>query len=194
MAKIALSCGLVCSLILLALPPADGQLEPGAAGDPTSETRSGGIRKIVVEFDQPVQAADGALDPTDVVVKDSETPPNYYTPTSVVLEDPFTELVILFDSGVLPDEKRYTFSLADKFKSRATGQLLGGDTDCDVRGLVGDVNQSGSVTGADMDYIRRKVGLPVDEATARFDVNLSGGIITGADMDLTRRKVGNTAP
>ena len=115
-----------------------------ASGSPKSEPRRDGIKKILVTFDSAVEAADGSLDTGDVSVTDSVSNP--YTPTSVSLLDGGLTLSIEFSAG-LPDMKRYTFELAGKFRSVAAGyHLLAGDTNCDVRGLIGDINNTGTIT------------------------------------------------
>ena len=189
MAKMALCCGVVCALLVLALAPIDAQ---PAAGGVISEPRGGGIQKIVVEFDQPVEAADGALDVGDVTVTDSLSNP--YTPVSVALVAGGTKLEITFNYLDLPDQKRYTFDVAGKFKSVATGLLLTGDTDCDVRGLVGDITSDGGITLTDVRVVRQYDGQSVDdEITARCDVTVDG-TISLTDVRVTRQMDGNSAP
>ncbi len=163
---------------------------------PAVDPRRYGIEKIRVEFSEAVEAVDESLGVNDVTVTDWNSDP--HTPDSVTLDgssDPSatgTVLEIVFNSG-LPDQERYTFELAGKFKKAGVSGALSGDTDCQVRSLVGDVNGSGKVTLVDMAYVRSKVGETVDDGNARFDVNVDGRLNL-IDMGLTKSRNGNHTP
>jgi hypothetical protein len=155
------------------------------------ETRSGGVKKMLVTFDSPVQAADGSLDTGDVVVTDSLS--NTYTPTAVSLTSGDTVLVIEFSSG-MPDMKRYKFDLTGKFKAAgAPYPLLTGDADCEVRSLIGDVNSSGNMNLIDVGAVKAKYGVAVTASTCMYDLNATGSIDL-IDVGLAKVKYGNTVP
>jgi len=52
--------------------------------------------------------------------------------------------------------------------------------------LLGDVNSSRVVTGADVNLIRQQQSVPVTSGNFRTDINASG-VITGADVNLTKQ-------
>jgi len=140
-----------------------------------------------------VEAADESLDVNDVVVTDSLSNP--YTPSAVALVAGGTVLEIEFGAG-LPDQKRYTIELAGKFEKAGTEVPIGGDTDCQVRGLVGDVNSDGSANNIDMFAVKARNGSPVGAANPQntpFDLNTSGDINL-IDMALARSVNGHSAP
>src|SRR5207253_9677791 len=117
-------------------------LNPAATGNgssgPTVESRSGGIQRIEVDFDQPVSLTNASA----ITVTGRRTvsgvlqSPVGYTPTSVSMADADT-LALTFDAGALPDETCYTINLAGALGS-ADGQTLAGDTDVMIRSLWGD--------------------------------------------------------
>lgn len=127
----------------------------------------GGIRTIRVRFSTPVRAADGDLDPADVAVRDYDG--NGFTPDDVALEDAGRTLVIRFDAETLPNARRYTIDVAPGIEGES-GEALVGDTDCHVRALVGDVDNSGTVNALDVIEVSDRLGDPVDDQNARFDV------------------------
>jgi len=173
----------------ITLDPTDGRCvtEPRRA---TTNVADSGILKVVVDFDEPVQPADGVLDPTDVSIQDHNL--TQFLPNTVALENDGTRLIIGFNVGTLPNLRRYTFDLAGKFQNGA-GVLLGGDTTCDIRALVADVDSSGLVDNTDVQTVKAHIGKPVNESTAPYDVNASG-TITSTDQALTKSRLGNTAP
>src|SRR5258706_9786842 len=57
------------------------------------------------------------------------------------------------------------------------------------RTLQGDVNASGSVTGADVNIVKAQVGATVDGSNFRCDVN-GNGSITGADTAVVKSRIG----
>jgi len=166
-------------------------LDPAEVTNPLSEPRRDGIQQIVVGFSEAVEAEDGSLDVNDVDVSDSGATP--YTPTSVALVNGGLTLEINFDAGVLPNEERYTIELNGYFKSVANGVVLGGDTDCEIRSLVGDVNGDGDMNLIDMARVKSKNRESVDVANAGDDVNVSGRINL-VDAALVKSLNGNSAP
>ncbi|GMU21970.1 MAG: hypothetical protein AMXMBFR13_20580 [Phycisphaerae bacterium] len=157
-----------------------------------TESRRDGIQKIQVSFSEPVEAADGTLSTSDVTVLD--TGATGYTPVGVQLTGGGTMLEITFNSGDLPNLKRYTITLLPtEFRSVATQVLLAGDTDCSVRSLVGDVNSDGAVASGDVTQVKARNGQTVGVANAPHDVNVDGKLNL-IDAGLTKSRSGNTAP
>ena len=160
--------------------------------NPVSEPRTAGIQKIVVAFSEVVEPVDGTLDSNDVSITDSAATP--YSARTLALIDGDTKLEITFDPGDLPDEERYTFEvIAAKFRSAASGLPLSGDTDCDVRGLVGDVNNDGSTNLMDAARVKGKNRVPVTTANAPDDANTDGEINL-IDYAMVKSLNGNSAP
>jgi hypothetical protein len=156
-------------------------------GSVISETRRGGIQLIEVDFDQAV----ALTNPAGITMTD--WPGGFsYAPTSVTLVDADT-IAIGFAAGLLPDMNCYRIDLDTCVQSMAAGLPLAGDTDCWVRALIGDVNNSGVVTATDVSFVKSKVGQnPALPGNARFDVNLSG-TINATDMSLVKSRVPNAA-
>jgi len=163
-----------------------------SAGDPAVEPRRDGVLKLLVDFNIAVQASDGTLDVGDVVVGDSGGA--LYTPTSVALTNGGLRLEVGFAAGVLPNARRYTFDLGGRFvETVAPHRLLQGDTDCEVRVLVGDVNGTASVNLIDVGAVKSKVSMTVDAATFRYDLNVDGNINL-IDVGLCKSMSGSTVP
>jgi hypothetical protein len=115
-----------------------------------------------------------------------------FLPDGVALENGNTRLVITFNVGKLPNLRRYAFDLAGKFQNVA-GVPLGGDTTCDIRALVADVDSSGVVNNTDVQAVKANIGQALSDATAKYDLNVSGTITT-TDQALANSRVGNSAP
>lgn len=95
-------------------------------------------------------------------------------------------------SAPLPDADRYTVTVATTVRA-ADGTELSGDRDLTCAALAGDVDASGTVSGADAVDLRGRIGQAVNVATARYDVDRSG-TLTGADMRAAAHAEGNTLP
>lgn len=160
-------------------------LNPTATnGQVISESRRNGIQLIQVDFDQPVVL----VNPAGITVVDAGG--GVYA-TAAVMSDPDT-LDITFPPGALPNLKCYRIDL-DACVQNSAGQPLAGDTDCWVRGLTADVNNDGSVTISDTNFIRSKNGAnPAIPGNARFDLNTDGAI-TISDSNMARSLNGNAA-
>ena len=110
-------------------------LDPAATSDPyvAVETRVGGVRKIEVDFNEPVASVTGTIEATGErfmpVAADSAT----LTNANMTLE-------IMFNNG-LPNEDCWTIDLAGHIP------YLTGDTDCRVKALTGDIDRAGAGMG-----------------------------------------------
>jgi hypothetical protein len=158
-------------------------LDPTATGNgrtgPTVETRRDGIRQVEVDFDRAIQ-----LNQASGIVAEDMMVGMTYPATSVSLANGNTTLIIKFADG-LPDKACYRIDLADHIVN------LAGDSDCLIRSLVGDVNGGGTVTSADVTYVKSKIGEDVFPDNICFDVNV-GLSINSADLTLVKSRVGNT--
>lgn len=166
----------------------------GSTQSPTSEPRLGGIRKVLVTFDEPVEAADGALDAGDVAITDSSS--HSYAATAVSLDGGAsgTILEILFDAGELPNNEVFTIDLSGAFRKVDSGALVAGDTDCEIAGKIGDSNNDGVTDAADVADVLSQNGIaPVSATNVRRDVNADGRLNL-IDVALTRRNVDASPP
>src|SRR4029453_12419291 len=89
-------------------------------------------------------------------------------------------------AGDLPDEGCYIMAMG----AGTIAEDLLGDTNCNIRSLIGDANGGGSITLGDMLVIKGKVTVPPFDVTTgpQYDVNLSGSITLG-DMLVTKNRV-----
>jgi len=111
---------------------------------------------------------------------------------STALEAADTILVVSL-SAPLADADRYTLTLSESVTA-ADGGAVSGNLVHHISTLVGDADGNGVVSLADILAVRATVtGQPLEAATARFDVNCSGGV-TGADILAVRRRLGNQLP
>lgn len=77
-----------------------------------------------------------------------------------------------------------------------SGQAIG-TTSVPIKILLGDVNASGQITGADVAIVKSMVGLPISLGSFKSDVNASGpsvAPVSGADVAITKSRVGTPAP
>ncbi len=68
---------------------------------------------------------------------------------------------------------------------------LGGDRDLNFDLIVGEVNDVSPVDIGDMIAVRAHAGQPLNEETARYDINYDGDI-NGGDIGAVRKKLGDT--
>ena len=94
-------------------------------------------------------------------------------------------LIAQWDPG-LPDEACYDIDLSGNIPG------LTGDTDCLVRGLVGDTNGDRSTSLIDYAMLKQRNGQSPLAIGARFDVNTDGRINL-IDFALTKGLNGNSA-
>jgi hypothetical protein len=161
------------------------------AGPPTSETRLGGIQKIEVDLD----GLSTLVNPAGVTITGYATsggsmgPATPFTPVAVNMVDGDT-MEILFNPGDLPDESCYVINI----DSSTITEGIGGDTDCEVRGLVGDVNSNGIVNTTDQSLVKSKVSSPtLASAAPNCDLNVSGGVINTTDQSVVKAQVTSPA-
>ncbi|NLX13241.1 MAG: hypothetical protein GXY44_06240 [Phycisphaerales bacterium] len=72
--------------------------------------------------------------------------------------------------------------------------ILAGVRAREVRCLVGNVTSSGNVNISDLSADKGALFTPVDQSTARFDVNLSGGSINAVDLALVKSRIFDSVP
>jgi hypothetical protein len=167
-------------------------LDPAAIGEGViSETRRYGIQQIQVDFSEPVQIVAGAV--LQAIDVNDGTP---YPVTAWSLANGDHTLVMNWiypgdPATGLPDERCYRIDLQGCIANLA-GIPLGGDTDCMVRGLVGDTNNDEKTNLIDMAQTKSRNGKPLFGSDIRFDVNLDGSINL-IDMALVKSLNGNSA-
>lgn len=160
----------------------------------TSEPRRDGIQEIQVVFSGPVEAQDGNLDVSDVTV--SGVAGGAKVPSAVSLSMDGLTLFIDFALGVLPDKDTYTFDITGKFVGESSGLAVEAGSSslvCVANGLVGDVNNSGSINLIDVGAIRAMKNNTVNATNFPFDITLSGAIDL-IDAALARSNHGNLVP
>ena len=171
------------------------QLDPSATGNgltgPTVEPRSGGIQKILVSFDRPVQLAPAAqvMVTGQTTVNGVPGPPVDYSSSAILSLADAQTLSIAFAPQALPDAACLTIDVASAVVG-LMGQPISGQTTCMARSLVGDVTGDGSIHLSDAILARMRTAVPVASAP-RFDVDLSGVIDVG---DTATVKAGITRP
>ena len=162
----------------LALPLADGGIEPRIAG----------LRTLQIAFSKP-------LDPDTVqggaVTLTSQGVDVSSLIASLSLDASGTRLTVTLASA-LPDAQWYTLATTDALRD-TDGLMLAGGASLTVGALAGDVDGSGFVAVADLLAVRATVGLPLTAATARADVDASGSV-TGADLLAVRARLGRALP
>ena len=161
-------------------------LDPNASGGAVvTETRgplpgeNGGIRRVEVDCDHDVSTMLIGLAQAEDLTHGGMIPTsNQYTINAG------QTLVIEFTPG-LPDETCYRIDL--------NGVIAGlvGDTDCLVRGLVGDVNGDQSTNNTDKSWIASLNGHPVLPGNIRFDLNLDGSV-NNTDKSLVASRNGRS--
>lgn len=157
----------------------------GSSGAAVStEARQGGVRKLQVDFDQPVVL----FSAPGITGSDS----NAYPPTSTSLTNGDTRLEINFASG-LPDQLCYTINLAGRVYDRdGNGVPMAGDSDCVVRNLYGDANPTsgGIVSLSDAIAVQARAGTAVS-LSPWADLDESG-TIDNADALAAKAQLGHT--
>jgi hypothetical protein len=160
---------------------------------PTVEPRNQGIQRIEVDFNDPVTLASAS----GVTVTGRTTTaavmggPIAYTPNSVV-QNGSNGIALLFNAGTLPDQSCYQITISPSTITVPGPLGLVGDFDCNVRSLKGDTTMSGLLNLTDVIFTNLNLGAAVNAASAKHDVDLSGGVIDAADFLAV--KAGVTSP
>ncbi len=175
-----------CEIIPVVLGTADSVgtvcTLPLTSGD--SEPRIGRIRQLIFHFDRPPPDVDPILKWDN----GCPGPPSFVAYSG-------TRTMICTPSG---NDVRCTFTLgglADALEDQATYQFDLSPITCNaadmfvISGLVGDVNNSKLVSGADVSSVNANWGT----ANCRADVNESGSV-GGADVSLVNANWGRCAP
>ncbi len=172
-------CGGVAAPIAL-----DPTLVFGTGAKFTTETRNGGVKRIMVDFNRDV---------SDV-----------YVPNMVAISNDIENDMSVVSSGlvnggqslqidVTGGTNTYCYNI-DIIGTIPANKLAAGqeqNLDCVVQLLAGDVNASGTVSSIDMGAIKAKIGQPLLPDNAKYDVNCNGSINT-IDMGLTKTLIGST--
>jgi hypothetical protein len=170
----------------------------GPAGDVASsvadgyiEPRAQGLRTLRVSVGEPIDPA--SLSPmADAVTLVGQTHGDQSGRIgSLTLDATGKVLTIALDTP-LPNADTYTVTLTPMLTTTG-GEAYVGRTTLTISALAGDVNGSGSVTGADMLAVRPLSGSAATVETARIDVSGSGTIGTD-DMVAVRGLAGSALP
>jgi hypothetical protein len=143
----------------------------------SGECRRGGPTKLVFTFSEPVQAADGTPDASEVELSAGTV--------DTVAINGNTMTVTLH--GV-PDASYLRIRLVGLVDTDGN-RLLG--PEAYVRVLTGDVNGDGRISNADVTSIVGRLGQTVTGANFRYDVDCSGKILN-ADVTSTVGRLGQT--
>lgn len=153
----------------------------------TSETRTGGIRRIEIDLDQP-----------GIWVGDPEITDNLGNPYTGTLDAVDADTLSIDFAASLPDGRCYTIDLDGVvWDSFDFNKPIGGDTDVKVRNLFGDASPTstqGTVALGDALYIKSRIAAGATAAAEPWaDVNLSGGVINLGDALAVKSRVGQSA-
>ncbi|MDM8006617.1 MAG: hypothetical protein QUV05_10795 [Phycisphaerae bacterium] len=173
-------CGGVAAPIAL-----DPTLVFGTGAKFTTETRNGGVQRIMVDFNRDV---------SDV-----------YVPNMVAISNDIDNDMSVVSSGLVnggqslqidvtggTDAYCYNIDITGTIPADKLAPDQQQNLDCIVQLLVGDMNGSASITATDVSFIKSKIGQMVLPDNVRFDVNCSG-TLTATDMSLTKSRVGRVA-
>jgi len=166
-------------------------LDPDSGHNPTIEPRLYRVQKIVVNFNPtvPVRLVSGKS--LDIDIYDGV---NHATGStqSETLTSNYTQLVAQFAPDALGDLVRVTISLSDRIAS-PSGLIPGNDRDCQIRCVVGDINNTNSVNMIDAGAIKAENRKAVTNDNFRFDLNVDG-LINLLDVALAKSRYGSSAP
>lgn len=153
----------------------------------TSEPRQGGIQLVEVDFSTPAMLV--FPDAVKVIGRTTTNgvmgPPVDYSHTAYPAMVDGDTLAITFIPP-LPDNTCYNISISGAM-ANSTGPITG-DTDVNIRSLVGDTNNNGVVNLGDALLIKPKFGQNV-AGSPSMDVNLSGGTLNMADSLFVKSRV-----
>ncbi len=143
-----------------------------------TETRQGGLQKVVINFDLPVQKR-----PVYTHARSLSTG-ILHRPTSTFLSDDGKRLELEYAN--LPDGACYKIDVNKRFDGLAET----GDKAVYVKVLAGDVTGDGLVSGADVLKLKNVIGTTTDLAI--YDVNRTGEVNLG-DALFARFNMGHSA-
>lgn len=170
-------------------------LDPAASGNgltgPTTEPRNSGIRRIEIDFSDPVQLKTGG----------SVSVTGWFTNGSGQISGPFnlsgSALRTLADADTLrldfsslPDRACITIDVTNSVVD-AYSNPVSGDKDCTVRTLRGDETSSGDLTLSDAIREQTLIGLPLS-AFPGSDYNLDG-VLDATDVQSIKSLVHSPA-
>jgi hypothetical protein len=144
------------------------------ATNPTTEPRQGPTQTIVLTFDKPIVSATAAV---------TEGVATAGTPI-------FSGNNVIVDLSGVTDQQYLTVSLANVASSDGTS---GGSGSVRIGLLLGDVNQSRTVTVADLGLVNAQLAQPVTATNFLKDVNASG-TLTVADKAITNADLTRALP
>ena len=160
-----------------------------------SEPRVQGIHRLIVSMSDPIEPSSWA--PEDVAISGIDTDGNPVDLGSIdvvtsLRDDGFTAVIEF--TPALPDVARYCVTL-DGIEGPCGG-VLAGDNDRSFMALGGDAYGDGTVTNADLAFVRVRRGIDPIDPTAEDEVRadiFADGAVTNADVAAARVRRGNDA-
>ncbi len=138
--------------------------------------RHNGVKKLRVEFHQPLDADTVSTDAITVMLQ-SALPATIPALQSIqVLDDGYTLEIIL--NNPLPNQNYYRIDLSAALRY-ADGNLIIGNRSLVLGVLTGDTNQNGTVNSGDLGLILVNRDVPVTDVSAFLDINRDGRINVG---------------
>jgi hypothetical protein len=157
-------------LPLVLHPPGSGTVEPRASGPTT----------LVLYFTENVTAADGVVNGNEFAIMNAT-----YSSASISGNTVTLNLTNVVNQSVV--------SVSINGITSISGTTLMGDSDIEVRALVGDTNGSTSVNATDISQAKSKVGNIVSGSNFWHDVTVDGNLNT-SDVLLVKFKSGTNVP
>jgi len=156
----------------------DVGLSLSTAVAPSVEPRLNGSDLLVLNFNEPIHAADGTLDASEFNL----------TNASFLSASISANMLTLHLANVAPKARMIVklVGLTDRF-----GNALSGTSSVTIRNLYGDVNQTGSVSVSDQQAVKNGLLQTVALNNFLLDVNLSGSI-TVADQQAVKNALLNS--
>ncbi len=131
---------------------------------------SGGVT-VVLTFDRPIATASAAIAAGNATLLGAATPSGN---------------AVFVNLGSVGNAQSITVSLTGV---TAVGGSTAGNASLTLRTLEGDVTGNGIVSGADVNFVKINVGVPVDATNFRSDVS-ANGVLSGADVNFVKINVG----
>ncbi len=158
----------------------DVQLPLDPPEDAGVECRQNGPTRVILTFCGDVEAEDGVPDETEVHLSDGNL---------VSVEIVGNEMTI--EITYVPDGICLVITL-DGIVRVSDREPLEGDNDVHIVVLLGDLDGDGEVGPLDVAEVQSQIGMPIDEANFRCDLNTDGNI-NMIDRILVQSALGNAA-
>ncbi|GMU22947.1 MAG: hypothetical protein AMXMBFR13_30310 [Phycisphaerae bacterium] len=155
-----------------AVGPFDIVLDDQPVNTAGIECRVGGVTQLVLTFSEPIVAADGTLDDSEIALSGGAL-----AGASIADDELFIDLTDV------PDRSCLTVTLSGL--EDGSGNPLAGRNTVHVRVLSADVNADGQVASGDITQVKARSGQITNPGNFRADTNADGQIASG---DITQVK------